>query len=611
MQMKDIISRFNPNQGNKIGELLRFGVVGLGAALLQYLLYWLFIQVIHHSVAITVSYVISFVFNYYASTKYTFKVRRNTQRGAGFALAHSINYLLQLSTLNAFIMAGVSRELAPLPMFAVCVPVNFLMVRFFLKNDGIRILKIFKLSSEEKPIALIIVGLLLTFHVILVSVYYNAFTPITHNYWKLFINTFQVSGFDPITYHVVSDWGAFYNVYRHPLLVFYMYVPYLLNQALMWLTGINCAIFVVSAIILFCAFYAFILLYRILRRLVGLKMMDAALLSFFLYSFAYVLLAAVVPDHFIMSLFCILLSLYVAGKRMQEGRPMSMTHTIVLFLLIAGTTLSNGLKVFMAALFANGKGFFRPRFFLFACLVPALGLWLFARFEYQQMVLPRHIATQKAIEKKREEARKKREEQEKKMSVALAKTTITPQKHVWKDSTKAVTPQPKKKVNPKQGKPIAEGEFMQWTDISTSRWLSVKENLLGESIQLHQQHLLKDTLRKRPIFVEYDWTLNYVVEMLIVLLFAAGVWAGRRSRLLWMAMGCVSIDLAVHIGLGFGINEVYIMAAHWIFVIPLAIAFALHHWQGLKRMLIRGILILLTLYLWLYNGYLIIYYLLA
>lgn len=195
--------------------------------------------------------------------------------------------------------------------------------------------------------------------------------------------------------------------------------------------------------------------------------------------------------------------------------------------------------------------------------------------------------------------------------MALAKTTIMPQKHVWKDSTKTVMPQPKKKVNPRQGKPIAEGEFMQWTDISTSRWLSVKENLLGESIQLHQQHLLKDTLRKRPIFVAYDWTLNYVVETLIVLLFAAGVWAGRRSRLLWMAMACVSIDLAIHIGLGFGINEVYIMAAHWIFVIPLAIAFALHHWQGLKRMLIRGILILLTLYLWLYNGYLIIYHLLA
>lgn len=611
MQMKDIISRFNLNQGNKIGELLRFGVVGLGAALLQYLLYWLFIQAIHHSVAITVSYVISFVFNYYASTKYTFKVQRNTQRGAGFALAHSVNYLLQLSTLNAFIMAGVSQELAPLPMFAVCVPINFLMVRFFLKNDGIRILKIFKLSSEEKNIALIILPLLLTFHIILVCVYYNAFTPITHNYWKLFINTFQVSGFDPITYHVVSDWGAFYNVYRHPLLVFYMYVPYLLNQGLMWLTGINCAIFVVSVIILFCAFYAFILLYRILRRLVGLKVIDAALLSFFLYSFAYVLLAAIVPDHFIMSLFCILLSLYVAGKRIQEGRPMSVAHTIALFFLTAGVTLSNGLKVFMAALFVNGKKFFRPRFFFLACFFPAVLLFAFARFEYRTMVWPRQIAKEQAIAKKKEEARKRREEQEKKMNKDLVCAMITSPKEVKKVAMKYPPANPTKEKIKKLISKVRAIEFLHWTDDITPRWPTIKENLLGESIQLHQQHLLKDTLRNRPVFVAYDWTLNYVVETLIVLLFAAGVWAGRRSRLLWMAMACVSIDLAIHIGLGFGINEVYIMAAHWIFVIPLAIAFALHHWQGLKRMLIRGILILLTLYLWLYNGYLIIYHLLA
>ena len=36
--------------------------------------------------------------------------------------------------LNIFLWMGVSREIAPLPMFCICVPVNFLLVRFFLKR---------------------------------------------------------------------------------------------------------------------------------------------------------------------------------------------------------------------------------------------------------------------------------------------------------------------------------------------------------------------------------------------------------------------------------------------------------------------------------------------
>ncbi len=33
--------------------------------------------------------------------------------------------------------------------------------------------------------------------------------------------------------------------------------------------------------------------------------------------------------------------------------------------------------------------------------------------------------------------------------------------------------------------------------------------------------------------------------------------------------------MMLHIGLGFGLNEVYIMAGHWIYAIPIAIGFLL------------------------------------
>lgn len=55
--------------------------------------------------------------------------------------------------------------------------------------------------------------------------------------------------------------------------------------------------------------------------------------------------------------------------------------------------------------------------------------------------------------------------------------------------------------NKNKGKPIAKGEFSSWTDISTSRSETMVENFFGEAIMLHQDHLLGDVLRDRPVIV--------------------------------------------------------------------------------------------------------------
>jgi putative flippase GtrA len=117
-----------------MGEIIRFGIVGVAATGLQYLIYWILIHWIGPSASMTIGYAISFVFNFIASTHYTFKVKASPKHGLGFAFSHLINYLLQIVTLNLFLYLGVSKQLAPVPMFCVCVPVNFLLVRFFLKR---------------------------------------------------------------------------------------------------------------------------------------------------------------------------------------------------------------------------------------------------------------------------------------------------------------------------------------------------------------------------------------------------------------------------------------------------------------------------------------------
>lgn len=129
-----LLARLTPQQRQKLGEVVRFGIVGVLATLLQYAIYTVLLLWCSPSLSMTVSYILSFIFNFIASTRFTFKVETNARHGAGFALSHVVNYLLQMATLNFFLWIGVSKTLAPIPMFCICVPVNFVLVRFFLKK---------------------------------------------------------------------------------------------------------------------------------------------------------------------------------------------------------------------------------------------------------------------------------------------------------------------------------------------------------------------------------------------------------------------------------------------------------------------------------------------
>lgn len=145
MLIKDTINHLDNRHNGQLGEAFRFICVGVIATLLQYGVYWALTKLFadstptgksqfYSSVFMTAAYLVSFVFNFIASTRYTFKVKANARRGAGFAFSHVVNWALQMGTLNLFLWLGLGKTLAPIPMFAICIPVNFLLVRYFLKD---------------------------------------------------------------------------------------------------------------------------------------------------------------------------------------------------------------------------------------------------------------------------------------------------------------------------------------------------------------------------------------------------------------------------------------------------------------------------------------------
>ena len=107
------------------------------------------------------------------------------------------------------------------------------------------------------------------------------------------------------------------------------------------------------------------------------------------------------------------------------------------------------------------------------------------------------------------------------------------------------------------------------------------------------------------MFVEYDIKANYFVEAAVVLLFLAGITCGIRSRLLWLALSWFGFDMALHLGLGFGINEVYIMSPHWLFVLPVAMAFLFRRARGWRLAALRAVVACLAAYMLAHNGWLL------
>lgn len=123
-------------KNKKILEFIRFVIVGGIATIIHYLIYYL-LQLINikFNLAYTIGYAISFIFNFIASNYFTFKTEVSVNKGIKFTVAHIINYLIQMLLLNIYIKVGIPNSIAPIFVFIIAIPINFIMVRFALNNN--------------------------------------------------------------------------------------------------------------------------------------------------------------------------------------------------------------------------------------------------------------------------------------------------------------------------------------------------------------------------------------------------------------------------------------------------------------------------------------------
>lgn len=451
---------------------------------------------------------------------------------------------------------------------------------------------IFKIHKEERQPLFLAFLLFFALNALMVFYHHEQFMRGGKlGFWTIFSRDFEISGFDFYTYLTLSKWDGYYTEFRHPLLQFLWYPFYLINHWQMGITEKNLSTVIVAIIMVILSCYSFIFMHRIFREVMGLCQIDSNLLSTLFFSFGYIMVSVFAPDHFGISLFFLTMALYIAGCQLNKQEEMPVWQCALLFLFTAGVTLSNGVKIFLCALFTKGKRLFSIKYLLLGCIIPTLAISILAIWQNETYIKPHkeagaRIAAQRSA----------------KDSVFKAQMAAN-QQH-WKQ------------IN---GKQIKKEGVWAWANLSVSRPHSLVENWFGESLILHRDHLLQDIGQHRPIFVPYNSPLQYILEAVIVILFGLGLWTGRHSKFLWMVASCVAFDTVIHFGLGFGLNEVYIMTAHWTFIIPIAIGYLLKIQQqkilyqkgeSLKKSfkyqsLLRMTLMMISVFLLSYNGILI------
>lgn len=447
-------------------------------------------------------------------------------------------------------------------------------------------LSIFKIRKSERGVAMVAA--------ILFAVLVGVMIAFATGYGNVDVSQRGVvlSGFDNNIYPSLRSWTVRFELLRHPLMSPLLWPLSVLDGWLMAWTGHECNVYIVGVLWWLMDCYTFMFVYRFLHDIIRLKKFDATLMTLLFFSLGYVMMAAVYPDHMTVTMFLLSLTMLVMGQEIRSGRAVAVWKKLLLFLLCTGVTTTNCAKVLLAdfVAFVNKethiiKGadplmmrLFRRYVWFLIPVVILFGAY-YAQKEY--IVKPRVVAKWKANQAK-----------------------------IAKGSKEAGSIKARnQRVMDAKKKQVMKGKLFQFTDVTVERIPSAWHNAFGEGLQLHSDHRLQDFYArdntKRPLFVEYGSWVQYMVEILLLLLLLCGIALGIRDRAMWIPLSWFLFDMVIHLGFNFAINDVYIMTAHWAFIFPVAYAYLLKRMEHSHRLYLvaRASLTLLTLYLIAYNSY--------
>ncbi|MBR6551190.1 MAG: GtrA family protein [Paludibacteraceae bacterium] len=127
----------------KYRSAVRFVFVGTLGTGVQYGIYYLLLDIFQRqwpevgiltSVAFTAGFMIEMVCNYFLTNFYTFRTRPSWKNAGGFLLGRVLNYVIQLSLLNALVWLHMGEEWAGIVAIMLAGVINYFVLRPFYKD---------------------------------------------------------------------------------------------------------------------------------------------------------------------------------------------------------------------------------------------------------------------------------------------------------------------------------------------------------------------------------------------------------------------------------------------------------------------------------------------
>ncbi len=127
----------------KYRSAVRFVFVGTFGTGVQYGIYYLLLDIFQRqwpevgiltSVAFTAGFMIEMVCNYFLTNFYTFRTRPSWKNAGGFLLGRVLNYVIQLSLLNALVWLHMGEEWAGIVAIMLAGVINYFVLRPFYKD---------------------------------------------------------------------------------------------------------------------------------------------------------------------------------------------------------------------------------------------------------------------------------------------------------------------------------------------------------------------------------------------------------------------------------------------------------------------------------------------
>lgn len=351
---------------------------------------------------------------------------------------------------------------------------------------------------------------------------------------------FQLSGYDSVLpWHFHTPIEAIHGTIRHTFLSILL-APFNLLYNIFdsnWFI----VIFLSSL-----ATLSFLYMYRILREVIELTPFESILYSIFLFSFGHILLMAVLPETYPISLCLLLISVYYTGSFLKNKDKYKFYKIFILFMLTAGTTTTNGIKILISILFVKMP--IKKRI-----LQIFIAGSLFALSGSAVYLVSNKIKAHYAITANIKDSTKN------------DSNTHTPGSLQFIDKTS----------------PIIE---------------TIKENFIGETILFHDAEF-KDVYHGRNVIKKYTSISDNIVIYSIIFIFIVSAIINRKNKFVQYLLCCWCVDIFIHLICRFGLNECYIFGSHWLYIIPIVIAVLAKQTRGYTHHFLNMYIVLATLFI--------------